>query len=303
MIFLDFSQGSQEWLDSRAGVCTASRFKDARHRVGGLTEQQQAYVDALQSGHSETQALIAGGYKKPPTAANVSRALAGQRVDVPGNAAISYAWTIAMERIAHKPLDETFVTWKMRRGQELEPEARAAYEVRTDYMVLESGLLLTDDKLFGYSTDGFVDDDGMVEIKCPATCDKLGNVWEHPETAHEEYIDQIEGGLWLTGRKWCDLVIYCPWLAPVGKDLFIKRIWRDEDRITALADDLVEFNKLASRCMSVLIDKVKTERYLHPASQNPGAAPVEVAPWVEPTPPKTQAAFAAIAQDLPETIF
>lgn len=302
MIELKFPQGSQEWLESRAGVTTASRFKDARHRVGGLTEQQQVYVDALQSGQSQAQALLTSGYKKAPTAANVSRAINGQRVDVPGGAAISYAWTVAMERIACRPLDETFVTWKMRRGQELEPEARQAYELRTDYMVMESGLLLTDDRLFGYSTDGFVDDDGMIEVKCPATCDKLGNVWDQPESAHEEYIDQINGGLWLTGRKWCDLVIYCPWLAQVGKDLFIKRIWRDEDAITALSDDLVEFEKLVKRFMAILIDKVKTERYLHPASQLPGAVPVNVAPWQEVTTPQVKAAFAAVSK-LPELTF
>lgn len=34
---------------------------------------------------------------------------------------------------------------------------------------------------------GLIDDDGMVEIKCPLACDKLGQVWASPETAHLEY--------------------------------------------------------------------------------------------------------------------
>ena len=303
MILLTFPQGSQEWLESRAGVTTASRFSDATSRVGGLTEQQATYVDALQAGNSEDQALLMAGYKKNPTAANVERALRGQRVDTPSASAMAYAWTVAMERIAGQPLDETFVTWQMNRGRELEPQAREAYELRTGYLVEESGLLLTDDRLFGYSTDGFVDEDGMVEIKCPASCDKLGNVWDHPETAHEDYIDQINGGLWLTGRQWCDLVVYCPWLKSVGKDLFIKRIFRDEDAITRLADDLMEFERLVCRSLAVLRDQEKTKRYTHPDHQTPGApTPAPLAPW-EGVKAVNDTAERRIAAELPETIF
>jgi hypothetical protein len=214
MIFLDYPQGSAEWLQARAGVTTASRFSDAR--------------------------------------AKLTKASKSGKAGDPSGAAIKYAWTIAMERIAGKPLDDTFETWQMRRGNELEPSARVAYEARTGYIVEESGLVLTDDQLFGYSTDGFVEQDGMVEIKCPAACDKLGSIWAHPEEAEAEYIDQINGGLWITGRKWCDLIVYCPWLEPVGKELFIKRIERDEDVIDALVQDLWQFQQLTSQYEQIL---------------------------------------------------
>lgn len=218
MIFLDYPQGSPEWLQARAGVITASRFADARSRL--------------------TKTCKTG---KP---------------GAPSTAAIRYAWTIAMERVAGKPVDSSFETWQMRRGVDLEPAARMAYEARTGFMVQESGLVLTDDSVFGYSTDGFVEDDGMVEIKCPASCDKLGAIWGHPEEAEAEYIDQINGGLWITGRKWCDLIVYCPWLEPVGKELFVKRIERNDDAIDALAEDMWQFNLLASSYEQVFRQKV-----------------------------------------------
>jgi hypothetical protein len=303
MILLNFPQGSQEWLESRAGVTTASRFQDATSRIGGLTDQQATFVEALQSGHSEEQALLMAGYKKRPSAANVERALSGQRVDTPSRSAMAYAWTVAMERICGLPLDDTYVTYAMNRGRDLEPQAREAYELRTGYLVEESGLLLTDDRLFGYSTDGVVDDDGMVEIKCPASCDKLGNVWDHPETAHEEYIDQINGGLWLTNRQWCDLVVYCPWLKPVGKDLFIKRIYRDDDAITSLADNLMEFEKMVRRFLAILRDQEKAKRYTHPSHQIPGAlAPEAIAPW-EGVKATDDAPERRIATEIPELTF
>jgi hypothetical protein len=267
MMLLPYPQGSQEWLDARAGVTTASRFAEARQMVGGLTEQQALYVKALQAGKTEAAARADAGYKAAPRAEAIAKALAGQPLQEPGAAAVKYAWLIAMERIASKPLDDTYVTWQMRRGQELEPEARMTYELRTDALVEECGLLVTDDRLFGYSTDGFVGADGMVETKCPAACDKLGEIWSHPETAHEEYADQIHGGLWLTGRKWCDLVVYCPWLEPVGKELFIKRIWRDDDVINQLEEDLMGFERMVQRFLGVL----------------KGDAPQD-APWVESAP-------------------
>jgi hypothetical protein len=134
----------------------------------------------------------------------------------------------------------------------LEPFARAAYEAANGCWIDETSLVLTDDGCFGYSSDGLRGDDGMVEIKIPAACDKLGAIWSNPETAHEEYIDQMNGGLWITGRKYIDLVVYCPWLESVGKELFVKRIWRDDAAINALESDLIEFRSLVNRYESIL---------------------------------------------------
>jgi hypothetical protein len=214
MIVLQHAQGSEDWLQARVGACTASRFSDARGRL----------TKASKNG-------VAGD---------------------PNGDAIKYAWTIAMETIARVPLDDTYVTYAMTRGRELEPQARRVYEVRTGAVVEEVSLILTDDERFGYSADGFRDDDGLVEIKCPLSCEKLGAVWSNPELAHLEYLDQINGGLWITGRKYCDLIVYCPWLAPVGKDLFVKRIHRDEAAIQALEDDLLGFMRMVDKFLAVL---------------------------------------------------
>jgi exodeoxyribonuclease (lambda-induced) len=208
MITLNLPQGSEEWLQARATVITASRFVDARAK---LTKKSK-------SGG-------AGDFAAKST---------------------DYAWTVALERIACKPLDNTFVTWQMRRGSELEPMARMAYEMETGLLAGESGLLMTDDRLFGYSSDGLVDDDGMVEIKCPANCQKIGTTWSDPDSAVDDYVDQIQGGMWITGRKWCDFIMYCPWLEPVGKELFVKRVLRDDNYIEALESDLMEFHRMVS---------------------------------------------------------
>lgn len=252
-------QGSPEWLAARAGACTASRFCDARSRVGGLTDQQRIYVNALRAGYPQAKALELAEYKKAPTFSKFERAMTGERVDEPSDAAIRYAWLLAHEAVAGLPLDDTFTTYAMRRGIELEPFARQAYEARYGVMVEQGGVSLTDDSLFGYSTDGGVEgQNGGVEIKCPLAADKLGSIWQHPETAEAEYIDQIDGGMWLTGWEWIDLIVYCPWLAPVGKELFVKRIWRDDDRIETLEADLVAFNAMRETFEQALRDERPT---------------------------------------------
>lgn len=214
MKILHLQQGSEEWLAARAGVITASRFTDARSKLSRASKN-------------------------------------GAAGDMSGTA-LDYAWTIVMERISGHPLDDTFVTWQMKRGTELEPAARMEYETLTGAFVSESGIALTDDGSFGYSTDGLVDDDGLVEIKCPAACQKIGAIWSHPETAEAEYIDQMQGGMWITGRQWCDLVVYCPWLESVGKQLFVKRIERNEEYIETLETDLMAFKTLVDKYESIL---------------------------------------------------
>lgn len=208
MITLHLEQGTDAWLAARAGVITASRFADARSRLTRASKN-------------------------------------GKAGDFTGKAT-EYAWTVAMERIAGKPLDQAFETWQMRRGTELEPEARMAYEMATGLLAGESGIILTDDHTFGYSSDGMVQDDGLIEIKCPTNCQKIGTIWSDPEHAVDEYIDQIQGGLWITGRKWCDFIMYCPWLEPIGKELFIRHIKRDDDYIEQLEADLLAFDKLVN---------------------------------------------------------
>lgn len=267
MIVLNHPQGSGDWLRARVGACTASRFADARAKYKVNTKNG--------------------------------------RVGDPSGDAVKYAWLIAMETIAGEPLDETFVTYAMNRGRELEPRARAVYEARTGAFVDEVSLILTDDGRFGYSADGFRDDDGLIEIKCPMACDKLGQVWAHPETAHLEYIDQINGGLWITGRKYCDLVVYCPWLAPVRKDLFVKRIYRNDDAINELEADLVQFMTMVDRFIAILRTPTKMSGALVDDAQAPVpcSAPVEPLPWEDHAPPVAVATPAALPFELPAEIF
>lgn len=242
MIIVNCAQGSPEWLQARAGVVTASMFSTARAKVNGLNTQQKKYVDAMLTGLGETKAMELAGYKAGPKAEVVQRALDGETVGEPSNAALTYAFELAVERIGGAPLDGGFETWQMRRGHELEPEARMEHEIQTGLIVQQVGLVKTDDGVFGASADGFIGEDGGSEYKCFLAPDKLRAF--HIDNDASDVIDQVQGCMWITGRKWWHIGMYCPLLKPVGRQLWWREFKRDDDYIEKLEADLWQFKLL-----------------------------------------------------------
>jgi YqaJ-like viral recombinase domain len=203
VIVVNCKQGTAQWLEARCAVITASCFADA---ISVLTRQS--------------------GNKGPGD---------------PTGASDKYALDVAIERVSGKPYGEPVKAWTLERGHEMEGYARMGYEARTGNLASESGVILTDDRKFGYSSDGLVGDDGLIEIKCPVDSVKIMDML----TTHDisEYEHQIQGGLWLTGRKWLDFIQYVPALEPVGKDLYYRRVYRDENFIDEMVDKLMKFEK------------------------------------------------------------
>lgn len=250
MKFIECQQGTPEWHAARAGLITASCFADAISTVGGLTEQQAKYVEAVRRGAPIEEAKALACYKSAPTSEAIRRALAGERVEQPSETAKRYAADLAIERISGMPHGEPAKAWVLERGHEMEAHARRYYEGRTGAYVTEAGICVTDDDIFGYSTDGLVDDDGLIEIKAPIDSLKIMAMWEAGDTS--EYDHQMQGGMWITGRKWTDLIMYVPDLGTIGGDLYVKRVMRDDVFIDLMVDRLAEFDKLARQYEEVL---------------------------------------------------
>jgi len=246
MRIIECEQGSESWHIARAGVITASMFRVARERVGGLTEQQQKYVDAIRAGEPPEVAQAMAEYKtKPKLTETVQRAIAGLPIGDFSEAAKNYAFRVAVERIAGKPLDEGFETWAMKRGHELEPAARAAHEMASGEVVFRAGFVVTDDGKFGASADGLISDDAGSEYKCLVSPEGVRDVVLDHDIS--KYIDQIQGCMWITGRARWHFAMYCPALSVVGKELYWRVVERDEAYIEALESELIEFMRLVDR--------------------------------------------------------
>jgi hypothetical protein len=244
MIIYNDPQGTPEWKQRRCGCITASMFKVAREWVGGLDERQQRYVDLIRAGTDQKLALEAASYKSTPTSETVKRALDGETVGGPSDAAKDYAFRLACERISGVLLDEGHQTWQMERGQELEPEARAAHEVELGVIVEQVGFIKSDDGLFGASADGFIGTHAGAEYKALVSPKGIRKIWLSDDIS--EFIDQVQGGMWLSKRQEWHFGMYCPALAPVGKALYLKIVQRDEDYIEALAKDLFRFQSMVA---------------------------------------------------------
>lgn len=212
MRFVEARQGSPEWFQARVGKITASCFADAT---------------SVMQKNSATR-----------------------KVGDPTAAAERYAADLAIERISNQPHGEPPKAWVLERGHEMEARARMLYEARTGAFITESGICISDDGIFGYSSDGLADDDGLIEIKAPIDSIKIMDMWRTGNTS--EYDHQIQGGLWLTGRKWLDFLMFVPDLAACGKDLYVKRIYRDEAFIDKMVAQLADFDRLVETFTFIL---------------------------------------------------
>ncbi len=250
MLIINCEQGSEEWHAARAGAITASMFSVARKRVGGLDERQQRYVEFVKAGMAEKAAAEQAGFKAVPRAEGIAKALAGEQVGDWSEEAKNYAFRLAVERISGAPLDEGFETWAMKRGRELEPEARMEHEQQTGLFVERAGFVLTDDRLFGASADGLIGEDGGSEYKCFVAPDNLRAF--HIDNDASTVMDQVQGCMWITGRAWWHLGLYCPALAAVGRQLWLQEFKRDDEYIDAMVDDLMQFAALVERYETTL---------------------------------------------------
>ena len=171
----------------------------------------------------------------------------------PTEKALDYAFRLAVERISGEPLDNGFETWQMRRGHELEPDARMEHELQTGLIVQRAGFVTTDDNCFGASADGLIGEDGVSEYKCFIAPEKLRSF--HIDNDASEIFDQVQGVLWITGRKWAHIGMYCPALEPAGKQLWWREFQRDEAFIEELEEDLLRFKALVDYFEAKLRDQ------------------------------------------------
>ena len=181
-IIRDIPQGSEEWIQLKLGVATASNFNK----------------------------IITAGGKESATLEK-------------------YALQLATESTLFSA-EPNFKNEIMARGNELEAEARQVYQEETFNIVEEITMFKSDCGNFGYSPDGLVANDGLIEIKCPLATTHFQYILE--DKVPSDYWQQLQGGLWVSGRNWIDFISYHPNFKE--KKLFIKRVERDDNYIYQL---------------------------------------------------------------------
>lgn len=129
-------------------------------------------------------------------------------------------------------------------GNEHEPEALKLYESVTGRKVSPGKFHQAEGFQFvGATPDGLVGKGGMIEAKCPYMPKNHMRTLLTKQVP-DEYIDQVDGHLMVTGRKWCDFISYDPRLPEERWRLAIVRVERNEQRINDLRDRLRDFETM-----------------------------------------------------------
>jgi hypothetical protein len=149
----------------------------------------------------------------------------------------TYAHELLYERITGEKEPEEYRGRWMLQGEEREPDAVQWYELANDVDTTEIGFITTDDWKIGCSPDRLAGDDGLVEFKSPKGGTHVG--YSLQGKLDQDYWVQLQGQLYVSERKWVDIVSYHPKLVNLKVCI---RVERDEDYIGALASGLRGFN-------------------------------------------------------------
>ena len=133
--------------------------------------------------------------------------------------------------------EPNFPNWAMKRGTELEPTAREAYEIHTGFRVTEIGFISHDSDGFGVSPDGLIyfdcGDAGApdwvnhgLELKCPVARTMLK--WLDAGALPDEHKLQVHASMAASGLRHWDFFAWHPELVPlhiiVERDDFTEKV-------------------------------------------------------------------------------
>jgi putative phage-type endonuclease len=155
-----------------------------------------------------------------------------------GASRANYAAQLIAERLTGVA-ESGFTSAAMQHGIDTEAAARAAYGFMQDVEVIEAPFVLHPRLAWsGASPDGFVGDDGLIEIKCPNTATHITTLrgGEIPD----KYIKQMQWQMACAEKDWCDFVSFDPRM-PVEMQLHIQRVDRDNDLIAEIESAAIGF--------------------------------------------------------------
>ena len=180
------------------------------------------------------------------TASRMSDALAGPETAARRNCLIQ----LVTERLTGQQ-QESFNSPAMQRGTDLEPVARMAYEIRNKFVSKAFFFKHKEIEWFGASPDGLVDDDGLVEIKCPNSTTHVDYITSGKIPSR--YQKQMLAQLACTGRKWCDFVSFDDRM-PEHLQLLVIRFEPKPEEIAKLEEGVIKFlndvQKEFDKCLS-----------------------------------------------------
>lgn len=188
-----------QWLEKRLGMITGSQFG----KLVKKTKDKQSFT--LSQSETTDNLIYKIAWERLLKSGNISNGLG--------------RLNISSKSVEH--------------GNDYEGEAILKYEEQTGNKVDYTQRFIEFDEWIGGTPDGFIDDDGLIEVKCPWNGGNHIKSLIEEKIYNQEYIYQIQGYFWITDRQWCDFVTYDPDLVE-ELQLNIIRVYRDEQIIEGI---------------------------------------------------------------------
>lgn len=228
-------QRTPQWYKLRLGIVTASETKRTYYSISPTARDAAIRrimdVPAITKKMKETDPLYAELFNL-----HYTELFERAGFEIPESAdRQSYRENMVAERLTGLRQDEDkYVNNAMKWGQVTEMAARNMYQLEKRSMVQDGPFYKHPALAIGASPDGIVTNRitgelGLIEIKALITRNHLYKVMKLKQVP-EEFYDQIQTQLWLSGLDWCDFVAYDS-RVPNGLKLFIKRVAYNENYV------------------------------------------------------------------------
>jgi hypothetical protein len=152
----------------------------------------------------------------------------------------AHLYELAAQRIT-RYVEPSYVSDDMLRGMGDEILARDLYSQRYA-PVRQDGFITNDEWGFtlGYSPDGVVGDDGLIEVKSRRQKFQVKTIVHHVATGEipAEYLLQCQTGLLVTRRAWLDFISYCG-----GMPMYVMRVYPDAKVHAAIIEAATRFHE------------------------------------------------------------
>lgn len=206
--YTDIIQGTDEWKDLRRGFFTSSQTKPFMAEPAKFRWEKKQIQEALSGFGIEFKSkdtnpeLIA---KLPEGFAEKHATKTQTQMD-----AIDGVMNDKLAELMGCPIDEPRMPWWVERGNECEPDARAAFESETGLEVEQVGFVAIDGLYIGDSPDGLINGrKECLEIKVPLDKTHIGYIRNHQKFL-EDHEYQVHHHLAVLGCDVCHCYSWNP---------------------------------------------------------------------------------------------
>lgn len=161
----------------------------------------------------------------------------------PSTQADAYLYELITEYITGE-MTETYQSYWMARGKEMEYRARAVYQFAHDKVTEVGFVYKNKHRLVGCSPDGLVlRRKRGLELKCPSPSVHIAYLLAG--VLPKQYVPQVQGSMWVTGFNSWDFMSFHPDYDPLILTVYRDPVWMEAfDKIVVpFTERLAEFKK------------------------------------------------------------